>query len=90
LASSDYTYIDNKKSFAVGEKASFGLGNQDIMYSETTTQNYHTSTVVPFVPGQTTFGNGVSGFGDSRPLVGAPSDLLRKIDEQLNKSKQMY
>ena len=46
--------------------------------------------MVPFVPGQTTFGTG--GIGESkRPIVsGGQADLLRKIDEQLNKSKQMY
>lgn len=46
--------------------------------------------MVPFVPGQTTFGSGVSNLGDNRALVGGQSDLLKRIDEQLNKSKQMY
>ena len=46
----------------------------------------------PFVAGQTTFGTGISALhlGENRPLIGQQSDLLKKIDEQLNKSKQMY
>lgn len=85
LTKSEYTYIENAKLFGA-EKVNYGVINQEMGHTETVVgHNYHTSTVVPFVPGQTTFGTGVAtGFGEShnRQVIsgGGQSDLLRKID----------
>ena len=57
-----------------------------------TTTKYQTSIVKPVLPGQVSFSTGLANglTNKERISAGDQSDLLKKIDEQLNKSRQMY